>query len=132
MRALSIAVFVALLPVSAQAGNSDIRDAIEQVQVPTSIDRGLQGGPELARCRGTKCAGPGDQIRNEPDVQDGQRVAGDRGGQATAGGKKGRRHHETPESLPLLAGDRGGQATAGGKKGRRHHDNDIFEPRFLS
>lgn len=128
MRALSIAVLIALLPVSAQAGNSEVRHTIEQAQIPLGVDWGLQGAYELARCQGRKCAGPGDQIRNEPDGHDGQLLAGGRGGQATAGDKKGRRYRENPTLLPLLAGDRGGQATAGGKKGRRHHDHETFCP----
>ena len=127
MRALPIAIFVALIPVAAQAGSTDIRDVVEQIIAPINIDGGLEGGREFARCQGRKCAGPGDKIKNEHNIQDAQRLAGDRGGEATAGGKKGRRHHDNPESMPLLAGDRGGEATAGGKKGRRHHDKETFK-----
>lgn len=84
------------------------------------------GGPELAKCRGTKCAGPGDAIRNGQDMDAAQQLAGNRGGQSTSGTKKGARHHDGSRVMPALADNRGGQATSGTKKGPRHHD-DLIE-----
>lgn len=86
------------------------------------------GSPELANCRGTKCAGPGDTIRNRQDMDTTQQLAGNRGGQSTSGTKKGARHHDGSQVMPELADNRGGQATSGAKKGPRHHDDRIGNP----
>ena len=128
MKTVAMVTLVALIPVGALAGHSSLENGIEQAQVPANTEQGLEGSPVLTKCKGRKCSGPGDTIRNEQDVQGTPRLSGDRGGEATAGDKKGRRRHHDPIGTPLLTDNRGGQASAGGKKGRRLHDDSICNP----
>jgi general stress protein YciG len=159
MKALPVIVLVTLIPIATFASAASIGTGVGQGQVaPITAEEAIGspdlarcqgakcagpgdrirngqdmiGSPDLAKCQGAKCAGPGDRIRNGQDIQGTQQLAGDRGGQATSGTKKGSRHHDDQSAMPVLAGSRGGQASAGTRKGSRHHDDEIGNPVRLS
>lgn len=93
MKTLPMFVLVLLIPVAA-ASSANLASAFGQSQLlPTTSEKTI-GNPELAKCRGTKCAGPGDAIRNGQDMDTAHQLAGNRGGQSTSGTKKGPRHHD--------------------------------------
>jgi hypothetical protein len=127
MKTLPMFVLVTLIPVAA-ASSANLGNSFGQDQMlPITLEKAM-GNPELAKCRGAKCAGPGDTIRNGQDMDTAQQLAGNRGGQATSGTKKGSRHHDGSQVMPELADNRGGQATSGAKKGARHHDGSQVMP----
>lgn len=125
MKTLPVIVLATLIPVVALASTTNAGNGVAPIQISARADEGTIRSPDLARCQGTKCAGPGDRIRNGQDFDGAQRLAGNRGGEVSSGSKKGRRHHEGEPATPLVAGNRGGQSSAGSKKGSRHHDNAI-------
>jgi hypothetical protein len=59
-------------------------------------------------------------------------LAGNRGGQSSAGTKKGSRHYDDQPATPVLAGNRGGQSSSGTRKESRYHDDEIGNPMRLS
>ena len=132
MKALAMLAFVTLIPVTVLGANSNAGNGTEPVRISNDTDWGSNGSPELARCQGKKCAGPGDTTKNDRGVQGVQQLAGSRGGEATSGDKKGSRRHAELNVVPLLAGNRGGSSSAGTKKGRRYHDEGICEPVCLT
>jgi len=132
MKTLPMIVLVTVIPLTSVAGTVEVDKGFEQAQITTNTDVGLKGSPEIARCTGTKCAGPGDKIRKEQDSHGTQRVSDNRGGQVTSGDKKGSRKHHEKAAMPVLAGNRGGQSSSGSKKGPRHSDTETFAPLRLS
>ena len=132
MKTLATFVFVSLIPVAALGANINAVNGVDPIRISSDTDWEMNGGPELGRCQGKKCAGPGDKIRNEQGVQESLRLAGSRGGEATSGDKKGSRRHGESKGIPLLAGNRGGRSSAGSKKGRRHYDERGVEPVCLT
>ena len=128
MKTLPMIVLITVFPVASFAGTGNVDKDFEQAQITANTDVELKGSPEIARCTGTKCAGPGDTIRNEQGILGTQRVADNRGGQVTSGDKKGSRKHREKAAMPLVAGNRGGQSSAGTKKGPRHTDTETLAP----
>ena len=92
MKTLPVIVLVMLIPLAAASSSIHVWNGYGQGQVLPNTSEEAIGNPDLAKCRGTKCAGSGDTIRNGQDVDGTQRFAGSRGGQTTSGAKKGARH----------------------------------------
>jgi hypothetical protein len=127
MKTLPTLLLVTLIPLAA-ASSVNLGNGIGAGQpLPNTSGDGI-GNPDVAVCRGTKCAGPRDTIRNGQDLNGAEQLVGNRGGKSTSGTKKGPRHHDGSQAMPALAGNRGGQTTSGTKKGPRHHDDRIVSP----
>ena len=128
MKALPVIVLVTLIPVATFASTASIGNGIGQGQIPANTSEAMIGSPDLARCQGAKCAGPGDRIRNGQDIDGRHPLADNRGGQTTSGTKKGSRHYDDQPAAPVMADNRGGQTTSGTKKGSRHYDDQPATP----
>lgn len=131
MKALPVIVLVALIPVATFASTASIGNGIGQGQTPPNTSEAMIGSFDLAKCQGTKCAGPGDRIRNGQDMIGSPDLARCQGAKCAGPGDRIRNGQDIDGRHPL-ADNRGGQSSSGTRKGSRHHDDEIGNPLRLS